>query len=100
MDVQKYVNESVDHTKSTYPLAWNVSKIVLGLGLIGLIMWKLPIWEILMFFTIATVVPLIYLWSVGLVTTGTVNLILSGGFRERVDKFVDEIRNEEAATAA
>lgn len=84
-------------------LAFNIATVVMGLGLIGIVAWLclVPLMELLNWFLIVWVPILGILVGTGLVSIGTYNgirdIVMNGGFVERVKVHRETIRNDTAA---
>lgn len=65
--------------------AW--ARVLFGLGIIALILWKAPVYEIAVLFFYIVLIPLVFLTAIGAVGSGTIDML--GGrldrFRERVE---------------
>lgn len=70
------------------PQYLRVARFLAAAGLIGLILWKLPILEIAFHFLSFVVIPLGFLVAFGVVTKDTANIIFDGAgrFREGVER--------------
>ena len=84
-------------------LAWNIATVVVGLGLIGMVVWLclVPLMELLNWFLLVWVPILGILVGTGLVSMGTYNgikdIVMNGGFVERVKTHHETIKNDTAA---
>lgn len=85
-------NTHADALVDATVLLTKVAAIVVGLGLIGLILWKLPIWEALATVLYFTVIPIVLLGCFGIVGWSTVKSVTGvvtmgpTASREAVDK--------------
>lgn len=79
-----------------YSLAMSVAKILVAGGFMAFIAWKLPIIELLFIFAYAVVVPGSFLIATGVVTKETLNAFIPtySGFRERVERHAEALRQE------
>jgi hypothetical protein len=75
-------------------IAWSVAQLVVGLGLLGFFLWKLPVVELFFAFTWFVVIPLAILSAAGLVGKSTIDLVLAmpKTFRQRVEGHMEEMR--------
>ena len=75
-------------------------------GIVGLILWKMPIIELLTLSAYIVVVPAAFLAGLGLISVSTINVLwemVSSGsaeFRSRVEARVQQLKEEAAAAAA
>jgi hypothetical protein len=78
-------------------LAWSIAKIIVGLGVIGIILWKLPIVEIFYVFLVVVIVPISFMIAMGWVSSGIWDILKSGvpEFRRRVEEKRVKIKEEE-----
>lgn len=74
----------------------SVASVILGAGVIGIVLWKLPIVEILYLFAMIVVIPLALFASLGLVSKGSMEIIVGGakGFRNRVNEAMNKLKDE------
>lgn len=82
----------------------NTTKILIGFGILGLIIWKLPILELLWMFMYIVMIPATFMLSIGMISTGSYNLIsatspeirnrINQEMTRRINKKLPEIREE------
>ena len=79
-----------------YSLAMSLAKILVAGGFMAFIAWKLPIIELLFIFAYAVIIPAGFLIGAGIVTTETMNAFIPTykGFRERVERHAEALRQE------
>lgn len=72
-----------------------VIKMLIGIALVGLMYWKLPMLELLMGFLYLCIVPLAFLSGIGLIGAGTIEALGSGpeGLLGKVQARVAEHRH-------
>ena len=80
----------------------SVAEIVLGLGIIGLVIWKTPILDLMYMFAMIVLVPVAFLGAVGLISKGTQRLIMNGpsDLATKTRDYLNEMRSQEATRAA
>ena len=71
----------------------SVLRILVGASVIGIIFYKLPVFEILTLFFYIVFVPLIMLASLGLIGSGVVDLV-GGGWNEFSDELQRRVREQ------
>lgn len=88
-----------------------IAKIIVALGFLGLVLWKLPILEILYHSAVFVLIPLFVLGAVGVISKESLNLLFSGAStlraqidaeRERLHEMYEEygtIENENPSHA-
>lgn len=72
----------------------SIARILIGAGVIGLILWKVPILELLQLFLYIVLVPLSFLASVGLISQGSLELIMElvPELRRRIEQKMHQLR--------
>ena len=97
--------ESNIENNAVNELAWNIAQVVMGMGLIGLVVWLclVPLMELLNWFLLVWVPILGILVGTGLVSMGTYNgikdIVMKGGFVERVKAHREDIKSKETSAA-
>lgn len=74
-------------------IALRIAKVIVAFGIIGLILWKMPIFELMYLFVYVFVIPIVFLAAIGLISTETAAFIFSGAgnLRARIDEKRQEI---------
>ena len=72
--------------ENAMPILASLAMMLLGGGTLALLLWKTPLVECLYLFAYIVLVPLAFGASIGLISKGSLDLILMGasGMRERV----------------
>lgn len=80
------------------PLVNSGAKILLGLGIIGTIVafGPIPILELVTWALLVTLPILSLLWALGLIGTGTIELVMNGGLHNAIRTRVQQLKQAPA----
>lgn len=98
------MSKSEEESTQGAQVVFSIAKIVLAGGILGLMLWKMPIVEMVSLFMWIVAGPLLLFAMAGIITQESAWLLLSGAktIRESVNKALDEeraSRKEEKAAA-
>lgn len=77
-------------------IAFRIATTIMAMGLLGIIVYKLPVLEILLGFALFVVIPLAMLASVGVIGQSTLDLVRggAGSFRAAIDAQLAELKKK------
>lgn len=80
----------------THKIIINIAKIILALGIIGLIIFYTPIFDLLYYFAIYAFIPFMFLMSIGLIAIDTLEIfkLTLPELKERINKETERLKNE------
>lgn len=85
----------------THQITLRVAKIILGLGIIGSLLYFFPVVELVTAFLGIVAVPLLLLASTGMIASSSYELLSLSApeLRARIDKHLEELRSTNVGTA-
>lgn len=78
--------------KQLNPTAVTVAKILVGLGVVGFLIWKTPILDIFIAFGVIVGIPVLFAMGLFMSTAGIYDLFTTGQIRDEIDEAYEALR--------